>query len=153
VVCLSNRGWDPLGDLLSLQERMNRLFDAHVGRFALECDGTGGPWQPQLDVCETEDAFVVLVDVPGLQEADTSVRVDGDTLTLRGERRPATGAQRPERFFQMERTQGPFVRTLSFAEPVDGGRVVGRLEDGVWTIDVPKLGHARPARGRGDRSG
>lgn len=145
------RRWDPLRDLLHLQERMNRLFEESLARTrpgepALDSRG----WVPLADVFETPEAFVVQVELPGVGQEDVEVQVDGDELTLRGERRMHGGASRPERFHRMERSYGAFARSFKLTQEVDATRVSGQFRDGLLRLDLPKT---RPGGGRRGRAG
>lgn len=138
---MTTRRWDPLRDLLTLQERMNRLFEESLARGrGLDAPLISGTWSPLADVYETAEAFVVTVELPGLTEDDIAVHVEADQLTLRGERR-TNGQARPESFHRMERSYGPFSRTFAFDEDVDPSRLRAQFKDGVLHLDVPK---ARP---------
>src|SRR5688572_30253872 len=141
---------DPLADLLSLQEKMNRLFQESLSSEGLEPGGLGPAWTPLADAHETPDAYVVELEVPGLQRDDLDVHVEGSRLVVKGERRPA-GQGRPERFYRMERTCGPFARTFTFVEMVDAERVTAHLKDGVLRLELPKARGRGLRRGRGER--
>ncbi len=136
---MSVRRFDPLRDLLTLQERMNRLFDESLtrSRGAETLVETGG-WAPLCDVFETSDAFVFQVELPGVREEDVEIRVDADRVTLRGERRPGPGA-RPESYHRMERSYGAFARTFELPETVDPSKVTAQFKDGLLRLEVPKV--------------
>ena len=132
------RKWDPLRDLLTLQERMNRLFEeSFAGRLEEPALVGSGTWTPLADAYETPEAFVVLLELPGIDEDDIEVQVDGDTLTVKGQRRGLS--LRPDRFHRMERSHGPFARTLQLSEEVDPARVSAQLRDGVLRLELPKV--------------
>lgn len=141
---------DPLSDLLSLQEKMNRLFQESLSAEGLDPSGLGPAWTPLADAHETADAYVVELEVPGLQRDDLDVQVEGARLVVKGERR-AVGQGRPERFYRMERSYGPFSRSFTFAEPVDAERVTAQLKDGLLRLELPKARTRSPRRGRGER--
>jgi HSP20 family protein len=148
---MTTRSWDPLRDLLNLQERMNRLFEdslASVRHPSGLLSSTG--WTPLADVYETPEAFVVQVDLPGLREDDLEIHVDGDQLVLRGERRPLEKA-RPESFHRMERSYGAFTRTFQLTSEVDPDRVSAQFRDGLLRLELPKLRHPSTWRGRSER--
>ena len=131
------RKWDPLRDLLTLQERMNRLFEeSFAGRLEEPALVGSGTWTPLADAYETPEAFVVLLELPGIDEDDIEVQVDGDMLTVKGQRRGLS--LRPDRFHRMERSHGPFARTLQLSEEVDAERVSAQLRDGVLRLELPK---------------
>lgn len=145
------RRWDPLQDLLHLQERMNRLFEESLSRGVTGQPALESGWTPLADVFETHESFVVQVELPGVAEDDIEVQVDGDRLTLKGERR-MSGPTRPERFHRMERSYGPFSRSFQLTEDVDPARVTGQFRDGLLRLELPK---ARPRggwRASGERS-
>jgi HSP20 family protein len=142
---------DPLKELLELQERMNRLFEASLSRERL--DEAGFPvagWSPSADVFETPELFLIEIELPGLDEDDIEIQVEGDELTVRGERQMK--GTRPECFHRMERRYGPFSRTFSLGEEVDSDGVRAQFRDGLLRLEAPKM-HAHGAwRVRVERS-
>jgi HSP20 family protein len=149
---MSIRGWDPLGDLLSLQERMNRLLDEALSPESLEPNVTGAAgWTPAADVYETSDSFVVLMELPGIHEDNVELLVDEDRLVVKGHRRPQLPA-RPDRFHRMERSHGPFSRTFTLTQPVDAERVSAQFHDGLLRIELHKARVRGAGRSRAERS-
>ncbi len=147
---VTSRKWDPVRDLLTLQERMNRLFEESLARGkGLDAPFVSGSWCPLADVYETVDAFVITVELPGLAEDDIDVQAEADQLTLRGERRMA-GQARPESFHRMERSYGFFSRTFTFDEEVDPSRLRAQFRDGLLQIEVPKARPRGPWRARAE---
>jgi HSP20 family protein len=133
---------DPLHELLDLQERMNRLFDETLTRDRLdEPSLLHGSWMPLADVVETQEAYLVEVELPGLGREDVVIQAQGDELLVRGERRPDVSG-RPESFHRLERRYGPFARGFRFSEEVDPDRIEAEFDDGLLRLTVPK------ARGR-----
>lgn len=147
---MTTRRSDPLADLLNLQEKMNRLFQDSLSAEGLDAGGLGPAWTPLADAHETPEGYVVELEVPGLQWDDLDVQVEGSRLVVKGERRPA-GQGRPERFYRMERTCGPFSRSFTFAEMVDADRVTAQLKDGLLRLELPKARGRGLRRGRGER--
>jgi HSP20 family protein len=116
--------WDPVRDLLSMQERLESLFGhSHPG------------WVPPVDLVELDERYVLAMEVPGLTRADVQIEFADQVLTVRGAR-PASST--PERYQQLERGQGPFTRSFRFASPVAGGDITAEITDGVLTIGIPK---------------
>jgi HSP20 family protein len=145
------RRMDPLQDLLSLQERMNRLFEESLkGR--LQPTLGAESWVPLADVYETADAFVVLIELPGLSQDDIEVQVDGEELTIRGERQMGASA-RPESFHRMERSYGLFSRSFRLTEDADPSRLTAQFRDGLLRLEVSRAmksaGKASAERRRG----
>jgi HSP20 family protein len=83
--------WEPFRDLLSLQDRMNRLFDesyrATRGSGAADDWALGGSWAPAVDIYEQDGNIVMKAELPGVDPKDVDVRLENNTLTLRGERK------------------------------------------------------------------
>ena len=148
---MTNRRFDPLADLLNLQEKMNRLFQESLSAEGLDAGGLGPSWTPLADAHETPDAYVVELEVPGLSRDDLDVQVDGARVVVKGERR-ASAQGRPERFYRMERSYGPFARSFTFAGPVDPDRVTAHLKDGLLRLELPKARPRAAARPRGERA-
>jgi HSP20 family protein len=125
--------WDPLRDLLALQERIERLADA----------GDVG-WTPPVDLFETADAYVVTAELPGLARGDIEIHVREGEIVLQGQR---PGPQVPcEQFHRVERGHGPFGRRFALPVPIDPDGTTADLKDGVLTITAPKAASSRPRR-------
>ncbi len=87
--------WEPFRDLLSLQDRMNRMFDeSYRGRSASDDWALGGTWAPAVDIYEHEGNIVLTAELPGVDPKDVDVRVENNVLTLRGERKWSDDVQR-----------------------------------------------------------
>lgn len=130
--------WDPVRDLLTLQEKMNRLFEESLSRGrpqepALDSRG----WSPLADAYEAPDGFVVMVEMAGLSEEDVELQVEADQLVVRGERKLSAQA-RPDSFHRMERSYGAFSRTFRFGADVDPERVAVQFRDGLLRIELRK---------------
>ena len=117
--------WDPMRDLLTMQERLESLFG----------QATPG-WVPPVDLAELEDRYVLTVELPGLARADVQVDYRDQVLTIRGER--PGDACCPERYQQFERGHGPFTRSFRFAAAIADDRITADLVDGVLTVVAPK---------------
>lgn len=148
---MTTRGWDPLRDLLNLQEKMNRLFEDSLASVRHPSSALGAQgWMPLADVYETPEAFVLQVELPGICEDDLEIQVDGDVIVLRGERRPLEKA-RPESFHRMERSYGAFARSFQLTAPVDPDRVSAQFRDGLLRLELSKLRAPAAWRGRTER--
>jgi HSP20 family protein len=130
------RRQDPLQDLLSLQERMNRLFEESL-KTRMDMDAGGQGWQPLADVYETAEAFVVLVELPGVEQEDVEIQVDGEKVIVHGRRR--LGTARPELYHRMERSYGSFSRSILLSGLVDAEAVSAVFKDGLLRLELPKL--------------
>ena len=118
--------WDPVRDLLTMQERLESLFGrAHPG------------WVPPADLSECADRYVLTIELPGLKRQDIKIDVRDGTVTVHGQR-PGQECS-PERYQQLERGQGQFARSFQVPRTVDGTRVAADLVEGVLTVVLPKL--------------
>jgi HSP20 family protein len=117
--------WDPLRDLLAIQQRLDRFAPGPAG------------WQPPVDLYETPDAYVLTAEVPGVEREDIDIQTGDGRLTLSGIRQ-----ERPmacEQFHRLERGHGSFQRSFQLPLPIDHGAVTADLKDGVLTVRCPKL--------------
>jgi HSP20 family protein len=140
----------PLNSVLNRMVTLSRALD---DSFALDrADQTNGSpqqyWVPALDAYETESAFVVKLDLPGVTSDNIDLGYERNTLTVRGTRAPAI--QAPEngemKVFFAERATGSFQRSLRFPQFVDSERISASLDNGVLTITVPKAASAQPRK-------
>jgi HSP20 family protein len=108
--------------------------------------GQGGRFlAPQLDVHEGESEYCITVDLPGVAESDLDVSLEGDVLTIRGEKKQQS--ERDERGYHvMERSSGTFQRSLRLPFEPDPERVHADCRDGVLTVHVPKAGQQQRTR-------
>ena len=97
----------------------------------------GDRWQPDVDVFETEHAFVVRAELAGVRSEDLRVTVDGDELRIRGERRAPESADL-RRLHRMEIAAGPFERRLRVPVPFDREGVTAHLAEGFLTVTLPR---------------
>lgn len=136
--------WDPTRDMGMLQERMNKLFEESLrrGRTA-EQEYPTGSWTPAVDIYETDDRIVLKADLPGVEQGAIDLRIEDNTLILRGERRFAH-EERKEDFLRIERTYGAFHRTFRLPGTVDQSRVKASHEDGVLEVTLLKKEGSRP---------
>jgi HSP20 family protein len=136
--------WDPFRDLLTLQDRMNRLFEDSVTRGKVyEESLTSGIWSPPVDIYETGDVIVMKAELAGLNKSDVSIEIKESTLILRGERKFEKDIKE-ENYHRIERSYGSFSRTFSLPQTVDSSKVTATFKDGLLEIVIPKTKEARP---------
>jgi len=127
--------WNPLQDLLVLQDRMNRLFEDATHRRTREesDDFERGDWAPAADIYETETEYLIAIDVPGISREELELEVKGKHLVVKGTRVIEELKQH-----RTERPRGRFVRTFTIPESVDESRIGAEYKDGVLQIRLPK---------------
>ena len=94
-------------------------------------------WLPAVDIRETDKEYLVIAELPGLRREDVKVRLEGDVLTVEGERRHEKETK-GERTHRIERAYGSFQRRFSLPDDADPGDVRAEAKDGVLTVHVPK---------------
>src|SRR3954453_15580110 len=138
--------WEPVRELSSLQNDMNRLFNTF---FDTTPSGNGGTpprrWIPAMDLVETEDHFVLKADLPGLSEDDVHIDVEDNILTVSGERK-AEHEDKREGYVRVERSYGSFRRSLTLPEGVEPAAVSASFERGVLGGPLPKPEERKPRR-------
>jgi HSP20 family protein len=138
--------WEPLRDLASIQNEMNRLFGTVFDTPAPGGNGsTLRRWMPAMDLVETEDHFVLRADLPGLAEGDVNIEVEDKVLTVSGERK-AEHESTKEGFHRVERAFGSFSRSLTLPEGVDADAVTASFDRGVLEIRIPKPEQRKPRK-------
>jgi HSP20 family protein len=139
--------WEPFRDLVSLQERMNRLLGESfrgVGRAVGEEDwALGGSWAPVVDIFEQGGDIVLKAELPGVDPKDVDIRVENNTLTLRGERKFDDEVQK-ESYHRVERAYGSFSRSFTLPTVVDTEKIKADYKDGVLRVTLPKKEEAKP---------
>jgi HSP20 family protein len=130
--------WDPFRQLDQLYDRMNEIWDASTGT-AQDVDR----WVPLADVEETDDAYVVEVELPGVAEADIDIEVNGREVTVTGELK-----ERERQGILRRRTRrvGEFHYAVTLPGDIDADNVNAELQNGVLTVTVPKSQRAKPRR-------
>jgi HSP20 family protein len=135
--------YDPLRNVASLQDEMERVFRQAVGDRAGA--SPAGAFSPALDVEESEDGFTLHVELPGVSADDVDVSLEESVLTITGERRFYDESD-TDGFRRIERHFGRFHRAVRLPDRVDAARVEASYRDGMLTIHVPKAEEARPRR-------
>jgi HSP20 family protein len=115
--------WDPIRDLLAIQQRLDRFAPGPAG------------WRPPVDLHETAEAYVLTAELPGVERDAIEIRLHDDQLTLSGAR-PERAAC--EQYHRLERGHGTFSRTFQLPLPVDATHISADLRDGVLTVTCPK---------------
>ncbi|MCU1462131.1 MAG: hypothetical protein JWO37_2206 [Acidimicrobiales bacterium] len=129
--------WNPFADLNQLASQMERLFQN-----ADELKQLDG-FIPLADIEETDDAYVVELELPGVQRKDVNVELDGNRLIVTGERKER---ERKGVIRRRTRTVGEFRFEVVLPNEVADEGVEATLDEGVLTVRVPKAGREQPRR-------
>lgn len=134
--------WDPFRNLSQFQEQMNRLFEDSFFRGRGEA-GALTSWAPAVDIFETADELVVKADLPDINEKDLDIRVENNTLTLRGERKFEEKVAEDD-FLRIERAYGSFTRSFALPSTVNTDAIKAEYRHGVLTVRMPKREESKP---------
>ncbi|NIO47999.1 MAG: Hsp20 family protein [Candidatus Aminicenantes bacterium] len=129
--------WDPFRDLITLRERMNRLFEETFPSRGEEKELTARSWAPAVDIYEKENAIVLTTEVPGIDEKDIEIKIEDNTLTLKGERK-FEKETKEEDYHRIERSYGSFHRSFTLPHYIDEDKINAEFENGVLKITMPK---------------
>ena len=125
-----------LEELSRIQERVNSLLEqALLASEYEDAKGAPGTWAPAVDVLETESAFLLYAELPGIRRDEIELSVHDRRLELSG-RRPPLGENR--NFLRMERSYGPFRRSFDLGAPLDAEKISAQFQQGVLRITIPK---------------
>lgn len=136
--------WDPLRDLMLLQDRMNQLFEDATQRRARERqrdDIERVDWVPVADIYEHPDEFVVVVDLPGIDRNALEIDLENERLMIKGARVTSNGEQSQHR---TERPQGKFNRSFGLPPAIDPEQIQAEYKDGVLSVHLPKRKEQKP---------
>jgi HSP20 family protein len=136
--------WDPFEDLMSLQDRMNRLFEQSLARSRGEREGVAAAaWSPPVDIYETAEDIVLQAELPGLVKEDIDIQVRENTLILKGERRLNKEIKK-ENTLRIERAYGAFQRVFNMPNIVQADKIRAVFKEGVLRLNIPKVVETKP---------
>ncbi len=135
--------WDPLRDLMSLKERMNRLFETVLRKGGDLAKGEAAGWNPAVNLTEDREGFRLSAELPGVPKDSIALSLENGILTLRGQR-PLEKTRKADHL-RVERSYGPFHRTFPLHAPIDQAKITARFHLGVLDVLLPKSPEARSA--------
>lgn len=123
-----------------LQKEMDDL----LSRFQADWDGSGvvGAISPSVDLSETDDAFQIRMDVPGMKPDEINIEVSGSTIRISGEHKEEK-EEKGKTYHRIERRSGSFARVLPLPAAVKEDKVNAECKDGVLTVTLPKTEEAK----------
>jgi len=138
--------WDPFRDVVTLRERMNRMFeDVFSGRAEEGKELTTSTWAPAVDIFETEKELVLTAEIPGVDEKDVEIKIEDNTLSLKGERK-FEKETKEENYHRIERSYGSFYRAFTLPNSIDPEKIQATHENGVLKITMPKRDELQPRK-------
>jgi HSP20 family protein len=132
--------WEPVREMMTLREAMDRLFD---DAFTRPISLSGGSVVPAIDLYQDDDEVVVKAALPGLKADDVQISITADVLTLRGEFKQQT-EQKKTTYHIREQRFGAFERTVMLPMDVQSDKAKADFENGVLTVTLPKSETVKP---------
>jgi HSP20 family protein len=135
--------FEPFRELVSLQDRLNRLFNESYRPQGEDDWALGGTWAPAVDIYEHENNIVIKAELPGVDPKDVDIRLDNNVLTVQGERKLDNEVKK-ENYHRVERSYGAFTRSFTLPTTVDPSGIKAEYKDGVLRVTLPKREEAKP---------
>ena len=144
--------WDPFQDLRDAQDemaqmtQMSQMLARALGlQGQQQGSGTATAWAPALDISERKDAYLVTVELPGVEADDLEITLEDGLLTIQGERHFAHDSSE-QQFHRVERRYGAFRRSITLPAQVQAEQIEASFDNGLLQIVVPKMEEATPKR-------
>lgn len=137
---MAKLNWSPWMGLADMKAELERVMAeaARKGRAPSAMSEKAYFWAPAADVLETQDAFVITVELPGVEREDVAVEVKTRTLWVYGERRFVKVCEGEGVYHSLERSYGPFARRFALPKGVDRAEVSAVFKNGILEITLPK---------------
>ena len=134
--------FEPFRDLTTQREYVRLLKEA-FSPMSGETEVSTRSWAPPVDIYETEDAIVLKAELPGIDPKDVEVRVEDNTLYLKGERNYEKEVNE-QNYHRIERSYGSFARSFTLPNSISAEKVKAEYKDGLLTLTMPKREEAKP---------
>jgi HSP20 family protein len=135
--------FEPFRGVLNSQRELERFFRGAFSATRGEEEASTHTWAPPVDIYENGDSLVLKAELPGINPDDVEIRVEDNTLYLKGERKFEKEVKE-QNYHRVERSYGNFTRTFSLPNSVDPDKVAANFQDGVLTLTMPKREEAKP---------
>lgn len=135
--------WDPFRELEDISSRLNRIFGRVTTRPEPDREMLAtADWTPSVDISETDTAYLVKGEIPGVKKEDVRVTIQDGMLTIQGERKQEK-EEKGKKFHRIERSYGSFVRSFRLPDDTDENKVKAEFKDGMINITLPKSAKAK----------
>jgi HSP20 family protein len=134
--------WDPYRDVVALQNRMNSLFQ-DFSRNGENESVTASGFVPPVDIYEDEHKLVLKIEIPGMRQQDLDVRMENNTLTVKGER-SFRSEGKEENFHRVERRYGSFYRSFTVPNTINPESIKADYDAGVLRVELEKKPESKP---------
>jgi len=135
--------WEPMREMVTLREAMDRLFDDAFTRPLGLRDGWRGSSIPAIDMYQTDNEVIVKAAVPGMKAEEVQISVTGDVLTIKGETSQKEEAEE-KNYHIREQRWGAFERSVMLPTTVVSDKAKAEFENGILTVTLPKAEEVKP---------
>lgn len=135
--------WDPFGELENISNRLNRIF----GRSLVRSESSNemlavADWAPSVDISETDTAYLIKGEIPGVKKEDVKVTLQDGMLTIQGERKQEK-EEKGKKFHRVECSYGSFMRSFRVPDDAEENKVKAEFKDGMINVTLPKSAKAK----------
>ena len=136
--------WDPFRELDDVSSRLNRIFGRLPSRSGSENEMLAvADWMPSVDISETDSAYLIKGEIPGVNKDDVKVTIQDGMLTIQGERKQEK-EEKNKKFHRVECSYGSFMRSFRVPDDADESAVKAEFKDGMLNVTLPKSEKAKP---------
>ncbi len=133
--------WDPFKELLTLQDRLDKMYrDMEKTR---KEEFVSSEWTPPVDIFEVGNTFILKLEVPEVIKETIDIKIHENELTIKGERKLEAGVE-PDNYYRMERGYGVFARSFTLTKSIDASNIKAVLKDGILRVELPKKEEVKP---------
>lgn len=130
--------WDPFRELEDVSNRLNRIFGQTTARNEAGNEMRAvADWMPSVDISETEAAYLIKGEIPGVKKENVSVTIQDGMLTIQGERKQEK-EEKGKKFHRIECSYGSFMRSFRIPDDADESKAKAEFKDGMINITLPK---------------
>jgi HSP20 family protein len=136
--------WDPFRELEDVSSRLNRIFGRPLARMEPNSEMLAMvDWTPSADISETDTAYLIKAEIPGVKKEDVKVTLQDGILTIQGERK-SEKEEKDKKFHRIECSYGSFMRSFRVPEDADESGVKAEFKDGILNVTLNKSAKAKP---------
>jgi HSP20 family protein len=136
--------WDPFRELEDVSSRLNRIFGRTAGRTESDNEMLAvADWMPSVDISETDAAYLIKGEIPGVKKEDVKVTIQDGMLTIQGERKMEK-EEKDKKFHRVECSYGSFMRSFRVPDDADESAVKAEFKDGMLNVTLPKSAKSKP---------